>query len=54
MELDINPFGTAFEYYRARSHPAGPTPVVLLPYQQTCAYRYCSPYSRDFNAVYAR
>jgi hypothetical protein len=54
MELDINPFWTTFEYYQARSHPSDPTPVVLLPDQQTSAYRYYSPYSRDFTAVYGR
>jgi hypothetical protein len=54
MELDINPFWTTFEYYQAHGHPSDPTPVVLLPDQQTSAYRYYSPYSRDFTAVYAR
>ena len=54
MELDINPFWTTFEHYRPHGHPADPTPVVLLPDQQTSAYRYYSPHSRDFNAVYAR
>jgi hypothetical protein len=54
MELDINPFWTTFEYYRAHAHRSDPTPVVLLPDQQTSAYRYYSPYSRDFTAVYAR
>ena len=54
MELDINPFWTTFEYYQSRGHPVDPAPVVLLPDRQTPAYRYYSPYSRDFNAVYAR
>ena len=54
MELDINPFWTTFEYYQAHSHPSDPTPAVLLPDQQTSAYRYYSPYSRDFTAVFAR
>ncbi len=54
MELDINPFWTTFEYYQAHGHPSEPTPVVLLPDQQTSAYRYYSPYSRDFTTVYAR
>ena len=54
MELDINPFWTTFEYYQAHGHPSDPTPAVLLPDQQTSAYRYYSPYSRDFTAVYAR
>ena len=54
MELDTNPFRTTFEYYRPPGHPTDPKPVVLLPDQQTSAYRYCSPCSRDFNAVYAR
>jgi hypothetical protein len=54
MELDINPFWTTFEYYQAHGHPSDPTPTALLPDQQTSPYRYYSPYSRDFTAVYAR
>jgi hypothetical protein len=44
----------SYEYYQAGGHPADPTPVKLLPTQQQTAYRYYSPYSRDFTAVYAR
>jgi Phosphodiester glycosidase len=54
MQLDINPYWMSYEYYQARTHPADPTPVPLLPTQQQSAYRYYSPYSRDFSAVYAR
>jgi hypothetical protein len=54
MQLDINPFWTSFEYYRAAGHRADPVPVNLLPTQQQSAYRYYSVYSRDFTAVYAR
>ena len=54
MELDINPFWTTFEYYQAHGHPADPAPVVLLPTQQTSAYRYYSTWARDFTAVYAK
>jgi hypothetical protein len=54
MQLDINPYWMSYEYYQAGGHPADPTPVKLLPTQQQTAYRYYSPYSRDFTAVYAR
>jgi Phosphodiester glycosidase len=54
MQLDINPYWMAYEYYQAGRHPADPTPVNLLPTQQQTAYRYYAPYSRDFTAVYAR
>jgi hypothetical protein len=54
MELDINPQWTTFEYYRAAGHPANPTPVAMLPTQQTSAYRYYSIWARDFTAVYAK
>jgi hypothetical protein len=54
MQLDINPFWMSYEYYQADGHPADPTPVNLLPTQQQTAYRYYSPYSRDFTAVYGR
>ena len=54
MQLDINPFWMSYEYYRAGGHPSNPTPVALLPTQQQTVYRYYSPYSRDFTAVYAR
>jgi hypothetical protein len=54
MQLDINPYWMSYEYYQAGGHPADPRPVNLLPTQQQTAYRYYSPYSRDFTAVYAR
>jgi hypothetical protein len=54
MQLDINPYWMSYEYYKAGSHPADPKPVALLPTQQQTAYRYYSPYSRDFTAVYGR
>jgi Phosphodiester glycosidase len=54
MQLDINPYWMSYEYYQADGHPADPAPVALLPTQQQTAYRYYSPYSRDFTAVYAR
>jgi hypothetical protein len=54
MQLDINPFWMSYEYYQADGHPADPAPVALLPTQQQTVYRYYSPYSRDFTAVYAR
>jgi hypothetical protein len=54
LQLDINPFWMSYEYYQADGHPKDPTPVALLPTQQQTAYRYYSPYSRDFTAVYAR
>jgi hypothetical protein len=54
MQLDINPYWMSYEYYQAGSHPGDPTPLRLLPTQQQTAYRYYSPYSRDFTAVYAR
>ena len=54
LQLDINPFWMSYEYYRADGHPANPTPLALLPTQQQTVYRYYSPYSRDFTAVYAR
>jgi hypothetical protein len=54
MQLDINPYWMSYEYYQAGGHPADPAPVNLLPTQQQTAYRYYSPYSRDFTAAYAR
>jgi Phosphodiester glycosidase len=54
LQLDINPFWMSYEYYRADGHPSNPTPLALLPTQQQTVYRYYSPYSRDFTAVYAR
>jgi hypothetical protein len=54
MQLDINPEWTTFEYYHANGHPTNPTPAVVLPDQQSSAYRYYSVWSRDFTAVYAR
>ena len=54
MQLDINPYWMSYEYYQAGGRPSDPTPVSLLPTQQQTAYRYYSPYSRDFTAAYAR
>ncbi|HSZ40612.1 MAG TPA: phosphodiester glycosidase family protein [Trebonia sp.] len=54
MQLDINPYWMSYEYYQAGRKPADPAPVNLLPTQQQTAYRYYSPYSRDFTAVYQR
>jgi hypothetical protein len=54
LQLDINPYWMSYEYYQANGHPTDPTPTALLPTQQQTAYRYYSPYSRDFSAVYAR
>jgi hypothetical protein len=54
LQLDINPYWMSYEYYQAGRHPSDPKPVALLPTQQQTAYRYYSPYSRDFTAVYAR
>lgn len=53
-QLDINPFWMSFEYYTPHGHPSDPKPTMLLPTQQQTPYRYYSPYSRDFTAVYAR
>jgi hypothetical protein len=52
MQMDINPFWTSFESYHGKA--SDPTPQVLLPDQQTTAYRYYSAWSRDFTAVYSR
>jgi hypothetical protein len=54
MQMDINPFWMKYEYYTANGHPSNPAPTNLLPTQQQSAYTYYSPYTRDFNAVYAR
>lgn len=54
MQLDINPEWMSYDYYKAGSHPADPTPHALLPDQQGSTYRYYSTYSRDFTVVYAR
>jgi len=54
MQLDINPAWMNYEYYQADGDPADPTPVALLPTQQSSPYRYYWVYSRDFTAVYAR
>ena len=35
MQLDINPYWMKYDYYSANSHPCDPTPVNLLPNQQT-------------------
>ncbi|HLJ98778.1 MAG TPA: phosphodiester glycosidase family protein [Streptosporangiaceae bacterium] len=54
MQLDINPFWMSCEYYLAAGHPGDPTPVMCHHDQQQTAYRYYSPYSRDFMTVFAR
>ena len=54
LQLDINPEWMSYDYYQASGHPADPSPHALLPEQQGSAYRYYSPYSRDFTVVYAR
>jgi hypothetical protein len=54
MQMDINPAWMKFDYYQAKTNPADPTPVPLLPTQQPSAYSYYTPSTRDFTAVYAR
>ncbi|HET8603604.1 MAG TPA: phosphodiester glycosidase family protein [Marmoricola sp.] len=54
MELDINPAWVSFMSYHAGSHPARPTPRLLLPDYQRPANRYFTHTSRDFVAAYAR
>jgi hypothetical protein len=54
MQMDINPAWMKFDYYQAKTNPADPTPVTLLPTQQPSAYSYYTPSTRDFTAVYAR
>ena len=53
-QLDINPYWMSFEWYTPDGHPSDPKPNMLLPTQQQTPYRYYSPYSRDFTAVYSR
>jgi hypothetical protein len=54
LQLDINPEWMSYDYYKAGSHPANPTPHALLPTQQGSVYRYYQVYSRDFTVVYTR
>jgi hypothetical protein len=54
MQLDINPAWMKFDYYQAKTNPANPVPVPLLPTQQPSPYSYYTPSTRDFTAVYAR
>jgi hypothetical protein len=54
MQMDINPAWMKFDYYQAKTNPADPTPVPLLPTQQPSPYSYYTPSTRDFTAVYAR
>jgi Phosphodiester glycosidase len=54
LQLDINPEWMSYDYYKAGSHPANPTPHALLPTQQGSVYRYYQVYSRDFTVVYSR
>ncbi len=51
IELDINPEWPSFIGYRKR---AGRDPLKLVPNPQQSAYRYLSPDTRDFFAVYTR
>jgi len=54
----LGPVVTFGEWLSYQPPKAGGRPsfslAVLLPTQQQTAYRYHSPYSRDFTAVYAR
>jgi hypothetical protein len=54
MQMDINPAWMKFDYYQADGHPSDPTPLPLLPAQQSSPYSYYDPSTRDFTAVYAR
>ena len=54
MQMDINPAWMKFDYYQAKTNPANPVPVPLLPTQQPSPYTYYTPSTRDFTAVYAR
>ena len=54
LQLDINPEWMSYDYYKAGSHPANPTPHAVLPTQQGSVYRYYQVYSRDFTVVYSR
>jgi len=54
MQMDINPAWMKFDYYQAKTSPANPVPVPLLPTQQPSPYSYYTPSTRDFTAVYAR
>ncbi|BEP14150.1 hypothetical protein acdb102_24610 [Acidothermaceae bacterium B102] len=53
MELDINPAWTTFNLYNSAAGPQA-TERKLLPDMQPSLYRYDTPSSRDFYAVYAR
>ncbi len=53
MELDINPDWMSFMYYLPRLN-ASPVPHNMLPDQLQSPYRYFTPASRDFTAVFAR
>jgi hypothetical protein len=51
IELDINPEWASFNGYANRG---GRNPIKLVPNSQQSAYRWLSPDSRDFFAVYTR
>ena len=51
IELDINPEWASFNGYAKRG---GRDPIKLVPNPQESAYRWLSPDSRDFFAVYTR
>jgi len=51
IELDINPEWPSFNGYAKRG---GRNPIKLVPNSQQSAYRWLSPDSRDFFAVYTR
>jgi len=51
VELDINPEWASFNGYAKRG---GRNPIKLVPNPQQSAYRWLSPDSRDFFAVYTR
>ncbi len=53
MELDINPAWTTFNLYNSAAGPHA-TERKLLPDMQPSLYRYDTPSSRDFYALYAR
>jgi len=53
MQLDINVAWISFMWYTPGSTPLAPVPVKLVDFQRP-AYRYFTPTSRDFFAVYPR
>jgi hypothetical protein len=51
IELDINPEWPSFIGYARRG---GRDPIKLVPNPQQSAYRYLTPDTRDFFAVYTK